>query len=125
MWLVKRAVPVAVALAIVAAVTAVLWVVRLESVGPQHLVFFYLLPTALVAVLYGSLAAMLCAVVATLCAAYFLYDPLYSFSVANPLELGELFCFIGVASIGAKCTADLLRPAMNMNPTRQNPASDD
>jgi len=125
MWLVKRAMPVAVALAIISGVTAVLWVVKLESVGPQHLVFFYLLPTALVAVLYGSVPVMLCAIVATMCAAYFLYDPLYSFSVANPLELGELFCFAGLALIGAKCTADLLRPATNVNPTRQNPATND
>jgi len=125
MWLLKRAAPVAVVIAMVSAVTAVLWVVKLESVGPQHLVFFYLLPTALVAVLYGSLPAMLSALAATLCAAYFLYDPLYSFSVANPLELGELFCFVGVAVIGAKCTADLLRPAVDLNLTRQNPATED
>lgn len=123
MWLVKRAVPVAVVIAIVSAVTAVLWVVKLESVGPQHLVFFYLLPTALVAVLYGSLPAMLSAVVATMCAAYFLYDPQYSFSVTNPLELGELFWFVGLALIGAKCSADLLRPAANLS--RQNPATED
>ena len=123
MWIVRGAVPVAVALAVVSAVTAVLWVVRLESVGPQHLVFFYLLPTALIAVLYGSLPAMLCAIAATICAAYFLYDPLYSFSVANPLELGELFCFAGLALIGAKCTADLLRPTVNLS--RQNPATED
>jgi len=123
MWIVRGAVPVAVALAVVSAVTAVLWVVRLESVGPQHLVFFYLLPTALIAVLYGSLPAMLCAIAATICAAYFLYDPLYSFSVANPLELGELFCFAGLALIGAKCTADLLRPTVNLS--QQNPATED
>ena len=123
MWIARGAVPVAVALAVVSAVTAVLWVVRLESVGPQHLVFFYLLPTALIAVLYGSLPAMLCAIAATICAAYFLYDPLYSFSVANPLELGELFCFAGLALIGAKCTADLLRPPVNFS--RQNPATED
>ena len=112
MWIVRGAVPVAVALVVVSAVTAVLWVVKLEAAGPQHLVFFYLLPTALIAVRYGSLPAMLSAVVAPLCAAYFLYDPLYSFSVANRLELGELFCFAGLALIGAKCTADLLRPAV-------------
>jgi len=91
--------------------------VRLESVGPQHLVFFYLLPTALIAVLYGSLPAMLCAIVAPLCAAYFLYDPLFSFYVANRLELGELFCFAVLALIGAKCTADLLRPAAKTSAT--------
>jgi two-component system sensor histidine kinase KdpD len=123
MGIVKTAAPVAVALVVVSAVTAVLWMVRIEAVGPQHLVFFYLLPTALVAVLYGSLPAMLAAIVATICAAYFLYDPLYSFSVANPLELGELFCFAGLALIGAKCTADLLRPAVAL--LQQNRAAED
>ncbi len=123
MEIVKTAAPVAVALVVVSAVTAVLWMVRIEAVGPQHLVFFYLLPTALVAVLYGSLPAMLAAIVATICAAYFLYDPLYSFSVANPLELGELFCFAGLALIGAKCTADLLRPAVAF--LQQNRAAED
>jgi K+-sensing histidine kinase KdpD len=122
MWIVRGAVPVAVVLAVVSAVTAVLWVVKLESVGPQHLVFFYLLPTALIAVLYGSLPAMMGAIAATLCAAYFLYDPLYSFSVANPQELGELFCFAGLALIGAKCTADLLRPVTVLS--QQDPATE-
>ncbi|HXW42731.1 MAG TPA: DUF4118 domain-containing protein [Xanthobacteraceae bacterium] len=110
MRIVNATVPIAVVLAIIAAVTAILWLVKVEAVGPHHLVFFYLLPTMLVAVLYGSLPAMLCAVAATLCAAYFLYDPLYSFVVANPLELGELGFFAALAMIGAKCTADLLRP---------------
>jgi K+-sensing histidine kinase KdpD len=123
MEIVKAAVPIGVALAVVSAVTAVLWTIRLEAVGPQHLVFFYLLPTALVAVLYGSRPAMLCAIAATFCAAYFLYAPLYSFSVANPRELGELFCFIGLAMIGAKCTADLLRPATSF--AQQEPATED
>jgi K+-sensing histidine kinase KdpD len=126
MWIVKGAVPVAVALALVSVVTAVLWLIKLDAVGPQHLVFFYLLPTALVAVLYGSLPAMLCAVLATVCAAFFLYDPLYSFHVANPLELGELGCFAGLALIGAKCTAELLRPVTSFpqeNSAAQRPKS--
>ena len=115
MWMVKRAVPVVVALAVVSVVTAILWRVRTSAVGPQHLVFFYLLPTAFVATLYGSLPAMVCAIAAAVCAAFFLYDPLYSFSVASPLDLGELGCFIGLAAIGAKCTADLLRPAVHLH----------
>jgi K+-sensing histidine kinase KdpD len=123
MQILKAAMPVAVALAIVSAVTAILWIVRIEVVGPQHLVFFYLLPMALVAVLYGSLPAMLGAIAATLCAAYFLYDPPYSFSVANPLELGELFSFTGLALIGAKCTADLFRPTIDL--LQQNRAVED
>jgi K+-sensing histidine kinase KdpD len=115
MWIVKRAVPVIVTLAVISAVTAVLWFVRVSAVGPQHLVFFYLLPTALVATLYGSLLAAVCVVAAAVCAAFFLYDPLYSFSVASPLDLGELGCFVGLAVIGAKCTADLLRPVLHLH----------
>ena len=120
MWILKGAVPVTVTLAVVSAVTAVLWLVRLQAVGPQHLVFFYLLPTALVAVVYGSRPAMLCAIAAPLCAAFFLYEPLYSFSVANPLELGELVCFTGLALIGAKCTAELLRPVDGQLPAAKS-----
>ena len=78
MDILKRAAPIALVFAVVSAVTAVLWSVRISAVGPQHLVFFYLLPIALVATLYGSLPAMLYGIAAALCAAYFLYDPLYS-----------------------------------------------
>jgi K+-sensing histidine kinase KdpD len=120
MWIVKRAMPVAVALAAVSVVTAVLWFVRTSAVGPQHLVFFYLFPTVLVAILYGSAPAAVCAIAAALSAAFFLYEPLYSFYVDN-LDLGELVCFVGVALIGAKCTADLLRPAFQA--PRRNPAT--
>ena len=109
--------------AVVSAVTAVLWFIRISAVGPQHLVFFYLLPIALVATLYGSLAAMLYGIAATLCAAFFLYDPLYSFYVTSPLDVGELVCFIGLALIAAKCTADLLQPLLAL--PRQNPAAED
>ncbi len=119
MWIVKRGMPVAVVLAIVAAVTAVLWFVKQTIGGDQHLVFFYLLPMALVAVLYGGPTAMICAAAASLCATYFLYDPIYSFYVASPLDLGELICFTGLALIGAKCTADLLRPVVNISPKKR------
>ncbi len=115
MWVVKAAIPLAVSLAVVSVVTGALWLVKVEAFSPHHLVFFYLLPTALVAVLFGSFPAMLCAIAATLSAAYFLYDPLYSFYVAGTRELGELVCFAGLALIGAKCTADLLRPATRLS----------
>jgi K+-sensing histidine kinase KdpD len=119
----RRAAPVALVFGVVSVVTAVLWFIRISAVGPQHLVFFYLLPIALVATLYGSLLAMLYGIAATLCAAFFLYDPLYSFYVASPLDVGELVCFVGLALIGAKCAADLLQPLLAL--PRQNPAADD
>jgi hypothetical protein len=37
--------------------------------------------------------------------------------------MGELICFAGLALIGAKCTADLLRPVVKLS--RQNAASED
>jgi K+-sensing histidine kinase KdpD len=110
MWIVKGAIPFAVTLAVVSVVTAILWYVKLAGVGPHHPVFSYLLPIALVAMLYGSVPAMLCTVIATVCAAFFLYDPIYSFSVANRLEYGDLICFTVLALIGVKCTVELLRP---------------
>jgi len=110
MWIVKGAIPFAVTLAVVSVVTAILWYVKLAGIGPHHPVFSYLLPIALVAMLYGSVPAMLCIVIATVCAAFFLYDPIYSFSVANRLEYGDLICFTVLALIGVKCTVELLRP---------------
>ncbi|MFZ1150960.1 MAG: DUF4118 domain-containing protein [Xanthobacteraceae bacterium] len=123
MGILRRAAPVVLVFAVVSVVTAVLWFIRISAVGPQHLVFFYLLPIALVATLYGSLLAMLYGIAATLCAAFFLYDPLYSFYVASPLDVGELVCFVGLALIGAKCAADLLQPLLAL--PRQNPAAED
>jgi len=108
MGIFRRVAPVALVFAVVSVVTAVLWFIRSSAVGPQHLVFFYLLPIALVATLYGSLLATLYGIAATFCAAFFLYDPFYSFYVASPLDVGELVCFVGLALIGAKCAADLL-----------------
>jgi K+-sensing histidine kinase KdpD len=115
MQLVKAALPVVVAFAVMSLVTAVLWLVKIEAVGPQHLVFYYLLPTALMAVLYGTRMAVFSALAATVCAAFFLYDPQYTIYVAKPVEMGELLCFAGLALIGAKCTADLVRPFVNLS----------
>lgn len=109
MWILKRAEPVVVTLAVTLLTTAVLFVLRRMFGGEEHLVFFYLLPMALVAILYGSRSAIICVAAATVCAAYLFYDPVYTFYFTNPADLGELICFAGLALIGAKCTADLLR----------------
>jgi K+-sensing histidine kinase KdpD len=117
----RRAVPVAVVFAVVSTVTAALCWVRVSGVGPHHLVFFYLLPTAIVATFCGSVPAMLCALIATFAAAFFLYDPLYSIYVESVLDVGELIWFVGLALIGAKCASDLLQPLLLL--PQQNPAA--
>lgn len=117
MRIVKGAIPFAVTLAVVALVTAVLWYGKTVGIGPHHPVFAYLLPIALLAILYGSFPAMLCAIAAMMCAAFFLYDPIYSFAVANRLEYGDLICFAMLALLGVKCTVELSRPTAAEAPT--------
>lgn len=112
MGIVRWTAPIAVVLAFVAAVTAILWFLKSAALGPPHLVFYYLLPTAIVATFYGSLPAMLYAILATLCAEFFFYDPVYGFYVTSALDAGELVCFVGLAVIGAKCAADLFQPLL-------------
>ena len=109
MPLLKKTTPLAVSLAIILAVTAVLFYFNTAR-HHHHLVFFYLFPTALVAMIYGSVLSMLCAIVATLLATFFLYDPIYSFYVSDLREVGELILFASVGLIGAKCMAELTRP---------------
>jgi K+-sensing histidine kinase KdpD len=118
MQFMKGAIPFVVTLVIVAAVTAVLFYCKLAGLGPHHPIFFYLLPIALVALLYGSLPATMFAMVAIMCGAYFLYDPIFSFQVANRLEIGDLICFTVLALMAVKCTFELLRPAAKIPATR-------
>ena len=104
-----RIAPIVVPLLIVIAVTEVLYFCK-HVIHANHLVFFYLLPTAFVAMLYGSVLSMICAIDATFLAAFFLCDPSYSVYVSDPREIGELMFFAVTALIGAKCTAELMRP---------------
>ena len=114
MRIVKGIIPFAVTFAIIVVVTAVLFYFKRAGLGPHHPIFFYLLPIAVVAILFGSVPATLFAVSATLCGAYFLYDPIYSFQVSNRLEYGDLICFTVLALMAVKCTFELLRPVTKM-----------
>jgi hypothetical protein len=86
----ERIAPIVVPFLIIVAVTDVLHFFRVV-VHADHLVFFYLLPTAFIAMLYGSVRSMICAIDATLIAGLFLYDPGYTFYVSDPRAAGELF----------------------------------
>ncbi len=91
-------------------VTAVLWWVRLALPDAiDHPVFFYLVPTAVLAVAYGVSEGVLFAVAAFACSAFLLYDPVYSFRVSDVHALGELFWFLITALVGVKCVAELPR----------------
>jgi K+-sensing histidine kinase KdpD len=111
MRILRRATPAAVSLGVVCLMTAVLWYLKMTGGGPRHPIFVYLLPIAVLAMFYGSLAALTCACEAMACAAYFLYDPIDSFAIASRLEVGDFVVFAVLAAIGVKCTRELLRPS--------------
>jgi K+-sensing histidine kinase KdpD len=110
MWILKRAEPVFAALAIVSVATVVLCLLKHGPGSDQHPVFFYLLPVALVAILYGNWPAVLGVVVAVACADYFLYEPLYSLDIVTWEEFGDLACFALLALLGVKCASELFNP---------------
>jgi K+-sensing histidine kinase KdpD len=106
MRLLKRTAPITVSLAMILVVTAVLFYFR-EAQHQHHLVFLYIFPTAIVAMIYGSVLSMVCAIFATLVANFFLYDPIYSLYVSDPRDVGELIIYAVTGLIGAKCVAEL------------------
>ena len=102
----KRVAPIVVPFLIIVAVTDVGYFFK-EVAHARHLVFFYLLPTAFVAMLYGSVLSMIFAIDATLVAGLFLYNSTFSSYLFDPRQAGELFLFALTALIGAKCAAEL------------------
>jgi K+-sensing histidine kinase KdpD len=100
----KQVAPIVVPLLIIIAVTDVASFFK-EAAHAHHLVFFYLLPTAFVAMLYGSVLSMIFAIDATFVVGIFLLDT--NMFVSEPRQAGELFLFALTALIGAKCTAEL------------------
>ena len=103
MWLAKKALPLAVSLALVAAVTSVLWYIKVTFGGAHQFIYFYLFPVILIRILFSDALAALCAVIASLLANYFLRDPLYSFYIADPLDYGDLVGFFLLSLLAIKC----------------------
>ena len=63
------------------------------SLQHDHLIFIYFVPTALIAIRYGSVPAMCVTIASTFAAAYLFYAPRFSFKVESPLDLFELTLF--------------------------------
>ena len=78
--------------ALLALTTAFVWMIDVR-LHQDHLIFVYLVPTALIAIRYGSNSAMGVAIASTFAAAYFLYAPRFSFMVDSPLDFLELIFF--------------------------------
>jgi K+-sensing histidine kinase KdpD len=123
MGIVTRALPAVVSVTVVAAVTAILWCLRLTEVSLRDPVFFYVLPIVAVAIVYGSGPALLGVLAAFVCADFFLYEPFYSFDIVSRVEAGDLTCFSLLAVIGIKCATELFRPSAKLPATRSYSAT--
>ncbi|MBM3528418.1 MAG: DUF4118 domain-containing protein [Alphaproteobacteria bacterium] len=94
-------VPIAVSLTLVALTTALLWYIDAQ-LDQQHLIFVYFVPTALIAIRYGSISAMIVTIVCSALAAYLLYPPHFSFLVSSPRDLLELVLFCMLALLASQ-----------------------
>jgi len=93
--------PITVSGVLLALTTAVLWMIDAQ-IQQEHLIFIYFLPTALVAIRYGSISAMCVAISSSFAAAYLLYAPRFSFAVDSPLDLLELIFFSLLALLASQ-----------------------
>jgi K+-sensing histidine kinase KdpD len=119
----NKVLPMAVSLAIVAAVTAVLWRIKLTVGGSHQYVYFYLFPVILIRVLFSDALAALCAAIASLLANYFLQDPLYSLYNADRLDYGDLIGFFLLSLLAIKCVfSDPLMSPGKKSPTGRSRA---
>lgn len=92
----SRLAPIALPLVLVGLTTVALMALEIY-VDAQRLIFFYLVPTTLVAVAYGSTAGTFTAIVSALTAAYFIYPPTFTLFVEDPLHDIELAFFAVLA----------------------------
>lgn len=84
--------PITASAVLLALTTTLVWALDVP-LHHDHLIFIYFMPTALIAIRYGSVSAMGVAMVAAVAAAFLFYAPRFSFLVRNPLDLLELVLF--------------------------------
>ena len=99
----------ALSLPIVAGAIAMLWYEKFFAHHPGVSVLLLIVPIAFVAAILGSLAAIAATVCATLAAPFFLYEPLYSWRIANVLGLSDLFWFDLLSLLTIKCVIEFAK----------------
>ncbi|MBI3705565.1 MAG: DUF4118 domain-containing protein, partial [Rhizobiales bacterium] len=64
-----------------------------------HLIYAYLLPILFVAKKFGRIPALITGVVSSLCAAFFLYEPILSLFIEDNRNVAELATFCALATM--------------------------
>jgi hypothetical protein len=110
-----------------------------DIVDLRHMPAVYFVPVLAATLLWGFLEGLLTAFICGLVAAFFFYDPIFSFYVANPMEVVELLIFVATAIVigylatelrearrapGQPSAVAMLRPASMVPPTIGAPKAD-
>ena len=107
--------PIGVSVAFIAIATIIIRSIDI-AFGPEHLILGYLIPTSLIAFRYGSRPAMIGAIASTICAAFFLYAPIFSLYVTKSLDLAEMGLFLVLAIATTQFIAPISdRPRRNIS----------
>lgn len=75
----------------------------------DHLIFFYLLPITGIAMYFSSTPAVVASITSVVGTAYFLFPPVFSFRINEPLHIVELFLFSIFAFVASKASSRLMR----------------
>jgi two-component system, OmpR family, sensor histidine kinase KdpD len=93
--------PITASAGLLAATTVLLWAWD-RPFPHEHLIYIYFVPTALIAIRYGSVSAMLVTIGAIFAAAFFFYAPRFSLAVESPLDVLELIFFSMLALLASR-----------------------
>src|SRR5437868_6256689 len=93
-----------------AGATFVLWVLQ-EELTHANFSLVYLLVVLIVAIYYGTAASLFAAFVSFLCFNFFLVKPLYTFRVADPRDLLDLFIFLVCAALTGQLASNARKQA--------------
>ncbi len=104
----EHGIPALIGLMTVMAITAVMTKLS-DYFVKDHLIFFYLLPITGIAMYFSSTPAVVALITSVIGTAYFLFPPVYSFRIDEPLQIVELLFFSMFAFIAAKAGSRLMR----------------
>ena len=78
-----------------------------DVVDLRHTLAIYFIPVLAATLLWGFLEGLVTAFICGLAAAFFFFDPIFSFYVANPVELVGLLIFVAAAIVIGYLTTEL------------------
>jgi len=111
---------IAISVATIVLITAILFELR-ERLQLHALIFVYFLPTTLIAILYGSVVAMIAIITSDLLAAFFILPPLFSFRVEDPNDIVEMVLFTILALMAAQVVSGISKDVTERRGAQQNP----